>query len=100
MESIWSKTTELPERGSLPGDITVDTAVIGGGMAGVLTAYQLRKRGIEAVVLEAKRVGSGQTKNTTAKITSQHGLIYHQLLRRFGEERAYEGAEDRLPVSA
>ncbi len=92
MESIWSKTTELPERGSLPGDITVDTAVIGGGMAGVLTAYQLRKRGIEAVVLEAKRVGSGQTKNTTAKITSQHGLIYHQLLRRFGEERAQEYA--------
>ncbi len=92
MESIWSKTTELPERGSLPGDITVDTAVIGGGMAGILTAYQLRKRGIEAVVLEAKKVGSGQTKNTTAKITSQHGQIYHRLLRRFGEERAREYA--------
>lgn len=92
MESIWSKTADLPERSSLPGDITVDTAVIGGGMAGVLTAYQLRKRGIEAVVLEAKKVGSGQTKNTTAKITSQHGLIYHRLLRRFGEERAREYA--------
>ena len=90
MESIWSKTEHLPERDTLPGNITVDTAVIGGGMAGILTAYELRRRGIEAVVLEASRVGSGQTKNTTAKITSQHGLCYHRLSKRFGEKKARE----------
>lgn len=88
MESIWSKTESLPERSPLPGNMTVDTAVIGGGLAGVLTAYQLQRRGREAVVLEAKGVGSGQTKNTTAKITSQHGLIYHRLLQAFGEKKA------------
>lgn len=93
MESIWSKTEQMPEREPLSGNITVDAAVIGGGMAGILTAYQLRKRGMDAVVLEAKRVGSGQTKNTTAKITSQHGLIYHRLLRRFGEKKAREYAD-------
>ncbi len=92
MESIWSKTEQMPKRKPLPGNITVDTAVIGGGMAGILTAYQLQRRGVEAVVLEARQVGSGQTKNTTAKITSQHGLIYDKLLRRFGEQRAREYA--------
>lgn len=92
MESIWSKTESLPERSPLPGNMTVDTAVIGGGMAGVLTAYQLQRRGREAVILEAKKVGSGQTKNTTAKITSQHGLIYHRLLQAFGEKKARQYA--------
>ena len=88
MESIWSKTTQLPAQPSLPGDLSVEAAVIGGGMAGLLTAYLLQEKGIEAVVLEADRVAGGQTKNTTAKITSQHGLIYTKLTRQFGAERA------------
>lgn len=93
MESIWEKTEQLPERKPLPGNITVEAAVIGGGMAGILTAYQLRRRGVDAVVLEAETVGSGQTGRTTAKITSQHGLIYDRLLRQFGEARAEEYAK-------
>ncbi len=93
MESIWSKTEDLPEREPLPGDMAVDAVVVGGGMAGILTACQLRRRGVETVVLEADRVGGGQTKNTTAKITIQHGLIYARLLRQFGEAKAREYAD-------
>lgn len=93
MESIWSKTEKLPKREPLPGSISVDTAVIGGGMAGILTSYQLQRRGVETVVLEAEQVGSGQTKNTTAKITSQHGLKYHRLICDFGEAKARQYAE-------
>ena len=37
---------------------------------------------------EAETVCSGVTRNTTAKITSQHGLVYSGLIRRFGVERA------------
>jgi glycine/D-amino acid oxidase-like deaminating enzyme len=43
--------------------------------------------------LEASRVGSGQTKGTTAKITAQHGLIYGKLIRDFGEEKARQYAQ-------
>lgn len=92
MESIWSKTTEIEERESLQQDLKVQTAVIGGGMAGILTAFYLKKKGIEAVVLEADRIGSGQTRNTTAKITSQHNLIYSRLLKELGKEKAEEYA--------
>lgn len=93
MESIWSKTEKLPEHPALPGNMEVDAAVIGGGLAGVLTAYFLKRQGVEAVVLEADRLGSGQTQNTTAKITSQHGLIYDRLLRQFGGVRARQYAD-------
>lgn len=88
MESIWSKTARIRERKPLAGDMQVQAAVIGAGMAGILTAYLLQADGMSVAVLEADRIGSGQTKNTTAKITSQHGLLYRTLTKRYGERRA------------
>lgn len=88
MESLWIKTAGIvkKERKSLPD--RAEAVVIGAGMAGVLTAYFLEERGIETIVLEADRTGSGQTSRTTAKVTSQHGAAYKTLLDRFGPEKA------------
>lgn len=88
MESIWSKTSERAKRLPLDNDIHTDVAVIGGGMAGILTAYQLEKAGVHTVVLEADRIGGGQTQNTTAKITSQHGMFCHAFIEKKGEDAA------------
>lgn len=88
MESIWSKTAKIEPRPALKGDMQTDVAIIGGGMAGLLTAFLLQRRGIDCIVLEKETVGSGQTKNTTAKITSQHGLIYSKLIKTLGAEKA------------
>lgn len=92
MQSIWRETSDFPERPALSGDISTPVAIIGGGLAGILTASLLRKKGIESVVLEANRIGSGQTQNTTAKITSQHNLIYTKLFQNFNEEEAKQYA--------
>ena len=54
----------------LDGDINTDVLIIGGGIAGVLCAYALKGAGVDCTLVEAKRIGSGITKNTTAKITS------------------------------
>ncbi len=93
MKSIWTAETKIRNRESLPGDIDTEALVIGGGLAGILTAYYLKQAGIDTVVLEADRIGSGQTKNTTAKITSQHGLIYDRLLRTLGSKKAEQYAQ-------
>ena len=87
MESIWTETVDMEQQPKLQQDISTEAVVIGGGMAGILTAYFLEKRGIHTVVLEAKRVGSGQTGGTTAKITLQHGLFYHRMTELIGRER-------------
>lgn len=87
MRSVWTDTVELPSFKTLDGDIKTDVLIIGGGLAGLLTAYMLQKEGVEYVLVEAEEICSGITKNTTAKITSQHGLIYADLIHRFGKER-------------
>ena len=87
-ESLWSKEVEIPSRRPLEGDKKTEIAVIGAGMAGLLTAYFLRKQGKNVIVLEADRIAGGQTKNTTAKITSQHGLIYSSIIKKIGKNKA------------
>lgn len=93
MKSIWSQTIQISERESLREDKTADIVVIGAGITGLLTAYYLQREGKKVVVLEADRIASGQTKNTTAKITSQHGLIYDLLIKDYGKEKALLYAE-------
>ena len=76
----------LPTFAPLTGDEKTDVLIIGGGMAGLLCAYMLRQAGVDCLVIEAEGIGSGVTANTTAKITSQHGLVYHKLMKKFDRD--------------
>ena len=88
MDSIWDKTAQIGAFPSLEGQIQTDVLIIGGGIAGILCAYELERRGIDYALVEADRILSGVTAGTTAKITSQHGMVYEKLLRRFGADGA------------
>jgi len=68
--------------------LKTDVLIVGGGMAGNLCANMLEQAGVNYALIEADRICSGVTRNTTAKITSQHGLIYEKLLRMHGPEIA------------
>ncbi|MFR1707323.1 MAG: FAD-dependent oxidoreductase [Clostridium sp.] len=92
MKSVWSESCNFKKRESLNGNIEAEAVVIGAGIAGLLTAYLLKKKGINVVVIEAEEICSGNTKNTTAKITSQHALIYDKLIKEFGEDKARQYA--------
>ena len=89
MKSIWSKEySSIPLTRELQRDIGTDVLIIGGGLAGILCAYQLTQKGISCVVVEKGRICGGNTHNTTAKITVQHGLVYDRLIQSFGPEKA------------
>ena len=88
MYSLWSDTAQLPHFDRLEKDLHVDVLVIGGGIAGILCAFKLQQAGISYALAEADTICSGITKNTTAKITAQHGLIYDKLLRKYGKNAA------------
>ena len=86
--SVWTDTAKLPEFETLQGDAGTDVLVIGGGLCGVLCAFFLKQAGVDCMLVEGERIGGGITKNTTAKITSQHGLIYEKMIRTMGREQA------------
>jgi len=88
MASVWTKTAQLPSFEPLRENIRVDVLIIGGGLAGLLCAYRLAQEGVDYALVEADVICSGITKNTTAKITSQHGLIYDSMIRKIGVEKA------------
>ena len=88
MASLWSDSAGLPSFPHLTDNVKTDVLIIGGGMAGLLCAYLLTQAGVDCILAEARDIGGGATKNTTAKITIQHGLIYDKLLRSLGPERA------------
>ncbi len=88
MQSIWENSVKLPSFIHLNKDIKTDVLIIGGGLCGILCAYMLKEAGVDYILVEADRICSGITHNTTAKITSQHGLIYNKLIQKFGTEKA------------
>ncbi|EOU1991863.1 FAD-dependent oxidoreductase [Clostridium perfringens] len=93
MKSVWSESCKFRKREALNKDIKTDVLVIGAGIAGILTAYMLKQKGRDVVLIDAAEIASGNTKNTTAKITSQHDLIYSKLISEFGEEKARQYAK-------
>ena len=75
---------EPPLTPPLNAPLDVDVAVIGGGIAGLTAALALKRAGQTVAVLEAARVGTGVTGNTTGKVTSLHRLAYSELAARHG----------------
>ena len=82
------ETNALPVFPRLSEHLITDVAVIGGGMAGLLTAFSLHRAGLRVVVLEEDRIAGGATGHCTARLSAQHGLCCERLLRDFGEHLA------------
>ena len=86
--SLWRGTESLPQHEALKSNIKTDVLIIGGGLAGILIAYVLKEKGVSSVVVEKNRIMNGVSGNTTAKVTAQHGLIYHKLIKKYGKDKA------------
>lgn len=94
--SLWVETTPATEYPALQTGVEVDVAVIGAGIAGVMTAFLLKREGRRVALVDAGRILTGATGYTTAKITAGHNLVYAQLRKKFGEEgaRTYAAANE------
>lgn len=88
MKYLWTDGITPASGKKLSGEIHTDVCVIGGGMAGVLCAARLTECGINNILVEAKQIGEGITKGTTAVLTAQHDLLYSELAKKYDTERA------------
>jgi glycine/D-amino acid oxidase-like deaminating enzyme/nitrite reductase/ring-hydroxylating ferredoxin subunit len=87
-ESLWSDRAPRVSFRKLSKNLDVDVAIAGAGIVGLTAALKLAQAGLSVAVLEARRVGRQVTGRSTAKISTQHGLIYHHLIESYGLERA------------
>ncbi len=88
MKSLWKETSQMPSFPELKAEIKTDVLIIGGGITGILTAFFLKQKGVDCVIVEKDRICSLTSGDTTAKITFQHGLIYSRILACEGIEKA------------
>lgn len=88
-ESSWFKDTVQPAKfEKLFENISVDVAIVGGGIAGVTTAYLISKSGKSVALLEDGYIGSGETGRTTAHITHALDDRYYNIEKKHGTNSA------------
>lgn len=88
MNSLWLNEKTKEKFSKLEKDLETQVCIIGAGIFGISTAYYLTQKGYNVTILERDKIANRVTGHTTAKITSQHGLIYHYLLSQYGKEFA------------
>lgn len=81
MSTIWTsdKKALYP---ALDKDLSKEVVVVGGGIAGYLTAFRLSEQGKDVAVLEARELFSGTTNKTTAHIDALQTLLYSTLSKK------------------
>jgi glycine/D-amino acid oxidase-like deaminating enzyme/nitrite reductase/ring-hydroxylating ferredoxin subunit len=94
-ESYWMESTSTTAYPMLTGDIDIDVVIIGGGIAGLCTAWEVTEAGRTVALVEADRIAAGVTGYTTAKLSSLHTLIYAKLRRTLGPDAARLYAESQ-----
>jgi glycine/D-amino acid oxidase-like deaminating enzyme/nitrite reductase/ring-hydroxylating ferredoxin subunit len=85
-ESVWSATAALPECGPLAENVHVDVCIVGGGIAGLSTAYHLIQAGRSVAVLEDGPLVSGMTRMTTGHLVNMLDDRYFELEKLHGAE--------------
>ena len=88
--SIWESIDQTGKscHGKMECMEVTDVVIIGGGLCGLLCTWFLKDAGIDCILLDKDQIAGGTSKGEMGQVTSQHGLIYSQLLEREGEERA------------
>jgi glycine/D-amino acid oxidase-like deaminating enzyme/nitrite reductase/ring-hydroxylating ferredoxin subunit len=94
--SLWMKDSPAIEAPPLARDESADVVVIGSGIAGLSTAYELSRLGRSVVVIDRGGIGTGMTSRTTAHLASELDDYYHELIRVHGEDQARRYHESQV----
>ncbi|HYE27160.1 MAG TPA: FAD-dependent oxidoreductase [Allosphingosinicella sp.] len=86
--SPWMAETPVIDAPALSEDHNCDVVVVGSGIAGLSTAYELSCRGRHVTVIDRGKIGSGMTARTTAHLATELDDFYSELISIRGEEEA------------
>jgi hypothetical protein len=86
--SIWMEEGPAIDALALTADERCDVAIVGAGIAGLSTAYELARRGRQVVVIDRGRIGGGMTARTTAHLSTELDDRFYELIDARGEDEA------------
>lgn len=92
-KSVWQATALMPKFSPLSDNLNVEVCIVGGGIAGLTTAYLLMKEGLKVCVLEAFDLASGQTGKTTAHFVTALDDRFFEIEKMHGEDGAKIAAD-------
>lgn len=87
-ESIWIQGIKNTPCSKLKQNIYCDVLIIGGGLSGISTAFELRNSKQKVVLIERNKIGFGVSSRTTGKLTYLQGLAYQELEKTFNSKVA------------
>lgn len=85
--SIW-QSVPVKSYPPLASDQSADVCVVGGGLAGLLSAYLMCKNGFEVIVLERDSFANSETARSTGHLSFVLDEGFHHLIQSLGEDRA------------
>lgn len=98
MNSPWlEQWKDLRESKSVKADMETDVLIVGGGIAGIMTAYfVLSKTSKKVILVEANKVAHGATGHNAGQIVSYFELGFKNLANQYGLSLATKAYEDVL----
>ena len=87
-QSIWLKDLKIKKTKPLDKNISVDILIIGGGITGISTAYNLKDEKLKICLVEQNYIGSGVTSKSTAKINYLQETVYTDICKKYNKQIA------------
>ena len=94
--SIWKENVKKNSFDKLSSNKKCDVLIIGGGITGISSAYQLINKGLNVILVERNEIGGGITSRTTGKLTYLQDLIYSTLSNKYSYDIAYKYLNSQL----
>ena len=85
-KSLWMDIEVAPEAKVLDGVHECDVAVIGSGIAGISTAYELSRHGKSVIVVDRGRICGGMTSRTSAHLAPLCDDLVSEMTKIKGKE--------------
>ncbi len=95
-KSLWISGIKDESCKSLDKNICVDVLIIGGGLTGISTAFNLKDSKLNIALIESDKIGFGVSSKTTGKLTYLQELIYNKLESNFNYDTAKKYLDSQI----
>ena len=86
--SIWKDNYKETNYKSLDKDVTCDVLIIGGGITGISSLYNLKNSNLNVVLVEQNKIGLGVTSNSTGKLTYLQNDLIDKIRKNYSDKEA------------